>query len=283
MRGPPPGECERDVAGSALALARTAPGRVRLRALGPARDRPARGASARSAPGAHRERSRPWCERRTRRRARAARRPVSAPGGTSRPAHARPLPLGKAGGSSRGLSRCEACARRDARDRAGARAPAARARDPRPGSGARLVASGRRKPKSSNQGRACRVIVVVRRTDARAARDPRASPPRAGAAPDVDGRSRSGEDAPRARGDRRVSRASPQAQCSSSSAASGMRDSSPGRSSVSSGSRSGRDVRRVRNYSSICATGKRSSSSTTSSTCSPPRRSSASCSPAHPA
>ena len=109
-------------------------------------------------------------------------------------------------------------------------------------------------------------IVVVRRTDARAARDPRAPPRRAGAAPDVDGRSRIGEDAPRARGDRRSRGRAAQARCSSSSAASGMRDSSPGRSSVSSRSRSGRDVPRARSYSSICATGKRSSSSTTSST-----------------
>ena len=65
------------------------------------------------------------------------------------------------------------------------------------------------------------------------------------AAPDADGRSRIGEDAPRARGDRRVSRASPQAPCSSSSAASATRDSSRGRSSVSSGSqeRPGRTAR----------------------------------------
>ena len=79
------------------------------------------------------------------------------------------------------------------------------------------------------------------------------------AAPDADGRSRIGEDAPRARGDGRRSRASPQAPCSSSSAASRTRDSSRGRSPVSSGSRNGRDVRRVRRCSSTCATGRRCS------------------------
>ena len=143
-------------------------------------------------------------ERRARRRARAARRPVPAPGAPARPAHARPLPLGKAGGRARGVSRCEARARGDARHRADARAPAARAPDPRPGSVARSRyrrAAGRRCCAAGAE--LAESLVVVRRAHARAAGDPGASSPRGRAAPDVDGRRRVGEDAPRARGDER--------------------------------------------------------------------------------
>ena len=153
--------------------------------------------------GADRDGSRSWRERRARPRARAAGRPAPAPGGPPRPAHAGPLPLGKAGGRSRGLSRCEALARGGARHRADARAPAARALDPRPGSGARP--SRRAPPDGAAPGGAepGESIVVVRGADARAAGDPRAAGSRGGAAPDADGCRRIGEDAPGARGDRR--------------------------------------------------------------------------------
>ena len=62
-----------------------------------------RGASPLHAPGSDRRRSRARPRRRAGRRARAPGRRAPALGATARPAHARPLPLGQAGGGSGGL------------------------------------------------------------------------------------------------------------------------------------------------------------------------------------
>ena len=236
-RAAAPVEASRLLWEALCALARTASGRVRLRAVGAARDREARGASARGPPGADRGGSRP------RRNAKlvpelelfVGRAPT--PGAPPRPAHARSLSLGKAGGRARGVSRCETLARGDARHRTHARAPAARALDSRPGSRAR---SRRRRP-SDRQWRGSRADLgdVARRpswggrVSFAELRGSLASGGRA--APHVDGCSRIGQDAPGARGDERVSMGRGQTRCSSSWAASPRRGSSRGRSQTRSG------------------------------------------------
>ena len=136
----------RESARGARALARPATRRVRLRAVGAGRDRPARGASPRRAPGSDRRGSRARPRRRARRRARAPGRRAPARGATARPAHARPLPLGQAGGGAGRLPVGEGHPGRAARNRAGVGATPPRARDPRPGSGAGRRARRLRRP-----------------------------------------------------------------------------------------------------------------------------------------
>ena len=106
-------------------------------------------------------------------------------------------------------------------------------------------------------GRELKGDVVVRRTDAGAARGPRAPRREKVRLLTLDGRSRSGEDAPRARGGASgLEEDEPTAPCSSSSAASGM-PRSRGRSRWAGQGRL--DRRRVRRCSSTCRAGRRCS------------------------
>ena len=118
----------------ALALWR-GPGarRLPLRAVRANRDRAARGAAHRRPRGTRGRRPRARPPRRARVGARGARPVAAAPRAPARPAHARALPLGPAGGRARCISRRTRDARRGARHRPRARAQGARGRDPAPG------------------------------------------------------------------------------------------------------------------------------------------------------
>ena len=84
-------------------MARAGTCRLRLRAVGAAGDRSARGAPPRCAPGSDRRRPRSRSLGRARCRARSTRRRVPAARATARPTDACPLPLGQAGRCAGGL------------------------------------------------------------------------------------------------------------------------------------------------------------------------------------
>ena len=198
----------------ARALARPGARRVRVRAVRPGRDRPARGPAPGGGRGADRGRSRARPPRRPDRRARGARRRASLPRAAARPAHARALPLGPAGRGARGLPERTPRTRRRARDRAERRAAAPGEVDPHPRRGPRHAGVRR-----SERARAAPAGTQARHRplrrpgdDERARRGPRAhrgvprrGPPRGG------GRDRSrrrhGREGNRRRADRDLRRA----------------------------------------------------------------------------